>query len=62
MSSPSLISHSQDYGLRVTEESFQIGDVVEIHMRTKYMFVMENKIFFSKEKGNKKYDFLDHRC
>ena len=33
-SSPSLISHSQDYGLKVTEESFRIGDIVEIHMRT----------------------------
>ena len=30
----SLISHSQDYGLRVTEESFRIGDIVKIYMRT----------------------------
>ena len=33
-SSPSPISHSQVYGLRVTEESFRTGDIVEIHMRT----------------------------
>ena len=33
-SSPSLISHSQGYGLRVTEESFRIWDIVEIHMLT----------------------------
>ena len=33
-SSPSLISHSQGYGLRVTEESFRIGDIVKIYMRT----------------------------
>ena len=32
-SSPSLTSHLQDYGLRVTQESFRIGDIVEIHMR-----------------------------
>ena len=30
----SLISHSQDHGFRVTEESFRVGDIVEIHMRT----------------------------
>ena len=33
-SSPSLTSHLQDYGLRVTQESFRIGDIVKIHMRT----------------------------
>ena len=33
-SSPSLISHSQDYGTRIAEETVRVGDFVEVHMRT----------------------------
>ena len=32
-SSPSLISYSHGCGLRITEEFFQVGDIVEIHTR-----------------------------